>query len=89
MKVDNVMQQAEEALDYWESGSMWARLIERDINDNDMEALQFHVDEANAQKNLQESFTHDFIDRLIDGEDISFNTDNWPVVQMPKGVGRE
>lgn len=65
---DNVMQQAEEALEYWNSSTMWGRLIERDINDNDLEALRFHVDEANAQMEMCQSFDirYDARYRLLD-----------------------
>lgn len=64
MKTQNIMQRAEIALTYWEPDSMWARLIERDIDENDLEALQFHVDEADAQKEMQEGFSQRYDARL-------------------------
>lgn len=55
-----LMEQAAIALEYWGSNTMWRRLIERDINDDDLEALQFHVDEANAQMNMCTNYDHIF-----------------------------
>lgn len=65
---DNVIEQAEIALEYWGSTAMWGRLIERDINDNDLEALEFHVNEANAQMSMCQEFNqhYDARYRLLD-----------------------
>ena len=81
---DNVMIQAEQALEYWDSETLWGRLIERDLENNDLEALQFHVNEANSQKQMQESFDSEFMRRLLEGEPL-IQLDNLPDVDMPEG----
>lgn len=83
---ENIMQTAEKALEYWDEDSMWARLIERDIDANDLESLQFHVDEANNQMSMQEDFARKFQDRLL-GDEPLMDVSSWPKVKMPVGIG--
>jgi hypothetical protein len=85
MSKENIMRRAEEALTYWDQGSMWSRLIERDIDENDLESLQYHVDEADAQMNMQESFNEEFMRRLV-REDSLIDPNGWPALKMPVGV---
>lgn len=48
----NIMQRAETALAFWDDESMWTRLIQRDIDANDMEALSFHLGQADSDMEL-------------------------------------
>ena len=51
----NVMQEAEQALEYWGEHSFWGRLILRDLDANDLDALAFHVKEACSEQKFIES----------------------------------
>jgi hypothetical protein len=51
---DRLLERASEAVDYW-TGTMWARLIEQDLKNNDLEALAYHVREAEKEEAIQES----------------------------------
>ena len=51
---DNLMERAAEAMDEWQ-GTMWARVIERDLEVNDLEALKYHLAQAEAEQAIQES----------------------------------
>lgn len=50
---ESLMEHAADMLDYW-SGTMHARIIQRDIDANDLEALAYHVDVAHAEMRMQE-----------------------------------
>lgn len=52
---DTLMDKTQELLDYW-TGTLWERIIQRDLDANDMEALQYHVDKAWAEMVLQEEY---------------------------------
>lgn len=51
----NILQRAEAALEYWGEEHMWGRLIVRDIDANDLEALEFHLKEACAEQEMIDS----------------------------------
>lgn len=44
-----------EMMEYWVN-TLWARLIQRDIDTNDLEALKYHVDQAEREANMQETY---------------------------------
>lgn len=48
-----LLERASEMIDYWE-GTMHARILERDIASNDLEALQYHVAQAEAECSREE-----------------------------------
>lgn len=50
----NIMEAAEEMLEYWD-GTMWARVIERDLQTDDLEALHYHVSQAEKERSIQET----------------------------------
>jgi hypothetical protein len=52
---DKLYDQVAELVSYWE-GTLWARMLERDLDTNDMEALHFHAQQAYAEMQLQESY---------------------------------
>lgn len=81
----NIMERAEGALEYWDEDSMWARLIERDLKFEDYEALEYHLNEADSQKHIQDSFNVDFMERLLNNEPL-IDTTRWYTVPMPEGV---
>lgn len=89
MSETNVMQRAEKSLSFWDQGSMWARLIERDLNDNDLEALEFHLSEAESAQtefeNLEE-YSKKFDLFALDGKTLEMAL-NWPILSKPEGVG--
>lgn len=49
----NLFERAQELLEYWD-GTMWARVIERDINENDLEALYYHCAQAEKERSIQD-----------------------------------
>lgn len=49
----NLLEKANEMCEYW-TGTMHERVIQRDIEANDLEALQYHVAEAEREMRLQE-----------------------------------
>ena len=55
---DTLFDQARELAEYW-VGTMWARLIEQDIDNNDLEALKYHIAQSKAEMSLQESEAND------------------------------
>ena len=48
-----LLERAAAQIDYWE-GTMHARIIQRDIEANDLEALRYHVQDAEAHQAIQE-----------------------------------
>jgi hypothetical protein len=91
MKVDteNIMQRAEKALDYWDAGTMWARLIERDLDANDIEALEFHLKEAESEMEVMrnaEKSAKAFDMFVLGGVNLDI-LNNLPRVSMPEGFG--
>lgn len=50
----DLMERAQEQLEYW-TGTMWERLIQRDLTQNDLESLRYHLRQAEAEQSLQES----------------------------------
>lgn len=50
-----LLERAATQIDYWQ-GTMHARVIERDIETNDLEALRYHVDQAEREMYAQETF---------------------------------
>jgi hypothetical protein len=53
---DKLYDQVAELVSYWE-GTLWARMLERDLDTNDMEALHFHAQQAYAEMRLQEDLS--------------------------------
>lgn len=49
----NLLERAADLIDYWE-GTVHARVLERDIDANDLEALKYHVSQAEAEMQMQE-----------------------------------
>lgn len=49
-KVLQLGERAEKALNFWGADSMWYRLIKRDMDANDAEALEFHLKEAESEQ---------------------------------------
>lgn len=85
--MQNVLQQAEVALDFWEEDSMWYRLIERDIMGNDLESLAFHVREANAQMDIakQNALASHRFDLYLQGRgELPNLLESLPEVPMPE-----
>ena len=56
--MDNQMEEARELMEYW-AGTMWERILQRDINAFDWEALRFHCRQASAEMSLQEDSAND------------------------------
>lgn len=52
---DKLMDKVEELLSYWE-GTLHERVLRRDLEANDLEALQYHVDQAWKEMCIQEDF---------------------------------
>lgn len=50
---DILMERVHDLLEYW-AGTMHQRILDRDLNANDMEALQYHSDQAWKEMMLQE-----------------------------------
>ena len=48
-----LLERAAEALEYW-TGTMHGRIIERDLKSNDLEALSYHLRQAEAEMQIQE-----------------------------------
>lgn len=46
-------ERAQEAISYWE-GTMWERILLRDMKAVDLEALKYHVSEAEKEQAVQE-----------------------------------
>ena len=65
---DNLFERAEEQLEYW-TNTMWARVIEADIDRNDLEALSYHVNEAEREMAIQED-NHEFGEMAIQPDDV-------------------
>lgn len=53
---DILMERANEQLEYW-TGTLWERLIQRDIDTQDLEALAYHVTQAEREQAIQEDST--------------------------------
>lgn len=86
--MSNIMQLAEEALSFWEPDSMWSRLIERDIDANDLEALAFHVKQANTEKDMIErsdELQKNFDLFIMGGEPLRL-LENLPRVPLPESA---
>ena len=50
---DQLYDKALEVMEYW-TGTMWERVIQRDLDTDDLEALKYHVDQAYKEMALQE-----------------------------------
>lgn len=50
---DILLERAREAQEYW-TGTMWERIIQRDIDTNDLEALRYHLTESDREIAIQE-----------------------------------
>lgn len=50
---ETLLSRAWEMIEYW-TGTMHARVIERDLQENDLEALRYHVDQAEREMSIQE-----------------------------------
>lgn len=48
-----LIERANEAMEYW-TGTMWERVIERDLATHDLEALRYHLNEAEKEMSIQE-----------------------------------
>lgn len=48
-----LFERAQEMLEYW-TGTMWERMIQRDIEESDFETLRYHVVEAEKEMAIQE-----------------------------------
>jgi hypothetical protein len=55
---DILMDRAREQCEYW-TGTMHERIIQRDIEANDLEALHYHVAEAEKEMHMQEDEASD------------------------------
>lgn len=49
-----LMERAQEAMEYW-TGTMHERVLQRDIDSGDVEALRYHLVEAEREMAIQES----------------------------------
>lgn len=58
LTMDNLIDDARELMEYW-TGTMWERVLQRDINAYDWEALNYHCKQAAAEMTLQEDSAHD------------------------------
>lgn len=73
----NIMERAETALEFWDDESMWTRLIQRDLDTNDMEALAFHLDNADSDMEIakrSEDIMKSFDLFVLNGETLNFPT---------------
>lgn len=52
---DILLDRAKELCEYW-TGTMWERLLERDVMNNDFESLAYHVSEAAREQAIQEDY---------------------------------
>lgn len=50
---DGLQERAAELIEEY-AGTMWARILVRDIESGDLESLKFHVGQATAQSRLEE-----------------------------------
>ena len=50
---DKLMDSAQDMLEYW-AGTLWERIIQRDLDANDLEALHYHVAQAYKEYSIQE-----------------------------------
>ena len=50
---DKLLEEAYEMTEYW-AGTMWERMIQRDIECLDLDALKYHVNEARKEMAIQE-----------------------------------
>lgn len=50
---DTLIERAREQQSYWES-TVWDRIIQRDLDANDLEALRYHVAQAEKEMAMQE-----------------------------------
>lgn len=50
---DELMERAKESMDYWE-GTLHTRLIQRALDSNDLEALKYHITNAEREMAIQE-----------------------------------
>lgn len=48
-----LLARAHEQMEYW-TGTMWERMIQRDIDESDLESLNYHVTHAEAEMSMQE-----------------------------------
>ena len=55
---DLLLDKVGELMDYW-VGTLWDRLMQRDLDHNDYEALKYHADQAYREMMLQEEGTYD------------------------------
>lgn len=51
---DKLLDDVQDLMSYWE-GTLWERVMQRDIDANDLEALRYHVSEAYKEMALQET----------------------------------
>lgn len=49
---DDLQEQAAELIEEY-AGTLWARILVRDLEAGDLEALKFHVSQAKAQSQLE------------------------------------
>jgi hypothetical protein len=52
---DELIERVEELMEYW-TGTMWERVLRRDLDTNDLEALQFHLVESYREMAIQENY---------------------------------
>ena len=50
---DILMEKVHDLMEYW-AGTLWERIMQRDLDADDMEALQYHADLAWKEMMLQE-----------------------------------
>lgn len=57
---DLLMERAQECIEYFE-GKLPANLIEKDIEDNDLGSLSYHVKQAEAEMSRQEFYDYEIL----------------------------
>lgn len=88
----DILKRAEESLGFWDEESLWARLIERDISAEDMEALEFHLKESENEMQMMQSaenIVKDFNLFVLGEGDEPIILANLPRVSLPTGFGGE
>lgn len=62
------MERAEGVLDYF-TGTLWERVIDRDIQANDLEALAYHISQAEKEMAIQED-AHLYGEQITEPNDV-------------------